>query len=67
MKKTIVTAIVLTIFLTLHTGCFQEQEVTVKDYMNETKAAKDARMEWWREARFGMFIHWGLYAVPAGV
>jgi alpha-L-fucosidase len=25
------------------------------------------RMEWWREARFGMFIHWGVYAVPAGV
>jgi alpha-L-fucosidase len=24
-------------------------------------------MAWWREARFGMFIHWGLYAVPAGV
>ena len=23
-------------------------------------------MDWWREARFGMFIHWGLYAVPAG-
>ena len=22
---------------------------------------------WWREARFGMFIHWGLYAIPAGV
>src|SRR5439155_11795808 len=27
---------------------------------------RDRRMEWWREARFGMFIHWGLYAVPAG-
>ncbi len=27
----------------------------------------DARMQWWRDARFGMFIHWGLYAVPAGV
>ncbi|MBK7405941.1 MAG: alpha-L-fucosidase [Phycisphaerales bacterium] len=26
----------------------------------------DARMEWWRDARFGMFIHWGLYSVPAG-
>jgi len=26
----------------------------------------DARLDWWREARFGMFIHWGLYAVPAG-
>jgi alpha-L-fucosidase len=23
-------------------------------------------MEWWREARFGMFIHWGVYAIPAG-
>ncbi len=25
------------------------------------------RLAWWREARFGMFIHWGLYSVPAGV
>ena len=24
-------------------------------------------MAWWREARFGMFIHWGLYSVPAGI
>jgi len=28
--------------------------------------AHDQRMGWWRGARFGMFIHWGLYAVPAG-
>ncbi|UCG59504.1 MAG: alpha-L-fucosidase [Phycisphaerales bacterium] len=27
---------------------------------------KDERMEWWRSARFGMFIHWGVYSVPAG-
>jgi alpha-L-fucosidase len=26
----------------------------------------EKRLEWFREARFGMFIHWGLYAVPAG-
>jgi alpha-L-fucosidase len=32
----------------------------------ETPAQRDARMEWWREARFGMFIHWGLYSIPAG-
>jgi len=32
----------------------------------ETPAQRDARMAWWREARFGMFIHWGLYAIPAG-
>jgi len=33
----------------------------------ETKSEKDHRMEWWREARFGMFIHWGVYAQWAGV
>jgi alpha-L-fucosidase len=27
---------------------------------------RDARMDWWREARFGLFIHWGIYAIPAG-
>ncbi|HEY9125860.1 MAG TPA: alpha-L-fucosidase [Acidobacteriaceae bacterium] len=32
----------------------------------ETKAQKDARLAWFREARFGMFIHWGLYSIPAG-
>ena len=29
--------------------------------------SKDKRMEWWREARFGMFIHWGDYSVLGGV
>ncbi len=28
--------------------------------------AKDTRIDWWRDARFGMFIHWGIYSVPAG-
>jgi alpha-L-fucosidase len=32
----------------------------------ETKEQRDARMKWWREAKFGMFIHWGVYSVPAG-
>jgi len=34
--------------------------------IQETKAEKDARMQWWRDARLGMFIHWGLYSIPAG-
>lgn len=33
----------------------------------ESKEARDQRMEWWRGARFGMFIHWGVYAQMAGV
>ena len=36
-------------------------------HAEETPKERDARMRWWREARFGMFIHWGLYAEPAGV
>ena len=32
----------------------------------ETPAQHDARMQWFREARLGMFIHWGLYSQPAG-
>lgn len=26
----------------------------------------DKRMQWWRDARFGMFIHWGVYSLPGG-
>jgi alpha-L-fucosidase len=25
------------------------------------------KMEWWSDAKFGLFIHWGVYSVPAGV
>lgn len=32
----------------------------------ESPEARDARMAWWREARFGMFVHWGLYSGLAG-
>jgi len=42
------------------------QQSSVDPRANETKAQRDIRMKWWREARFGMFIHWGLYSVPAG-
>ena len=35
--------------------------------LQQENPIKEGRMEWWREAKFGLFIHWGLYAVPAGV
>jgi len=34
--------------------------------LNAQTTNKPERMDWWRDARFGMFIHWGVYAVPAG-
>lgn len=27
---------------------------------------RNARMAWWREAKFGMFVHWGIYSVVGG-
>jgi len=29
--------------------------------------SKPDKMDWWKEAKFGLFIHWGVYSVPAGV
>ena len=68
--------IVLVALLSFITCCWQSggtvnaQNLVAADKATgdrpETKAERDQRMRWWREARFGMFIHWGLYAVPAG-
>lgn len=55
----------LIILLPLLFSCNPRQESG--DPLNETPEAFDARMEWWRDATFGMFIHWGAYAVPAGI
>ncbi len=43
------------------------KEDTVVNYLQEPGESFDQRMEWWRDARFGMFIHFGPYAVPAGM
>jgi alpha-L-fucosidase len=34
-----------------------------REYERSTAATRDERMAWWRDARFGMFIHYGLYAL----
>ncbi len=50
-------------------GCASPGRARVESpdpYADESPAQRDARMKWWREARFGMFIHWGVYSVPAG-
>jgi alpha-L-fucosidase len=28
--------------------------------------ARQERIKWWRDSKFGMFICWGLYSIPAG-
>jgi alpha-L-fucosidase/quercetin dioxygenase-like cupin family protein len=29
-------------------------------------SAREARLAWFRDAKYGLFIHWGLYSIPAG-
>ena len=53
-------ALLMLALLTLTLG------VSVPSANAADKSPNDERMAWWRDARFGMFIHWGLYAVPAG-
>ncbi len=45
---------------------FTSTAAQASDSIHESPADRDARMQWFREARFGMFIHWGLYSQLAG-
>jgi alpha-L-fucosidase len=40
--------------------------LSMHSLFSQDTLSNNQRMQWWREARFGMFIHWGVYAVPAG-
>ncbi len=54
------------IILFLFLGVFASQlSFAQKKIWDETTEAKTERLAWWVDARFGMFIHWGLYAQAA--
>ncbi|HEX3719389.1 MAG TPA: alpha-L-fucosidase [Verrucomicrobiae bacterium] len=61
-----VVLIALTLLLSLRAASAADSAQSPDPYANETPQQRDSRMKWWREARFGMFIHWGVYSVPAG-
>ncbi|GAC1515225.1 MAG: alpha-L-fucosidase [Gemmatimonadaceae bacterium] len=54
------------VLMTLGVALSTSEAQSASTSVAETTSARDARMAWWRDARFGMFIHWGAYAVPAG-
>jgi alpha-L-fucosidase len=57
-NKSLLTVILLTVIL-------MASQMAQAQLPKETDAQKAERMKWWTDARFGMFIHWGLYALPA--
>lgn len=60
LKTTRYTQICLAIFLV---SVFAFQNVWAQQ--SQASIERDARTEWFRNDRFGMFIHWGVYAIPA--
>lgn len=38
--------------------------LSINEYKEEIAKSRDRRMDWWRQARFGMFVHFGLYSQP---
>ncbi len=63
MKNIIIAGLLI---LILAVVCLPLWSADSKQPAAETQKQKDARMKWWRDARFGLFIHWGLYSIPAG-
>jgi alpha-L-fucosidase len=57
MKKILIVLFVASLMFSCAGNKEEETQVTT---------SVEDKMEWWREARFGLFIHWGLYAQPAG-
>ena len=58
-------ALLISTAATLILGSAHSQELQVNASTRETPEQFAERTKWWREAKFGMFIHWGVYAVPA--
>lgn len=66
MKKIGICTMLFVFLLGTACGSKVEKIVVVETNIDPENIIDEARMEWWQEARFGMFIHWGIYTVPAG-
>ena len=55
---------ILFAFLTGGNPFLHAQTTNIPEILNETPEQHKARMSWWHDAKFGMFIHWGVYSVP---
>ncbi|WP_421897617.1 alpha-L-fucosidase [Marinoscillum sp.] len=56
----------LFVALVLFGAACQQKAKEESKVEEEAVISDDERMAWWRDAKFGMFIHWGAYAVPGG-
>ena len=57
---------VMTLFFIVLATSMRGHAADRSSSVTESPQRRDSRMQWWREARFGMFVHWGLYSGLAG-
>jgi alpha-L-fucosidase len=59
--------LLIALSVTVSQGRAQNNDATIptKRLFSESAAAKERRMAWWSNDRFGMFIHWGIYSMAA--
>lgn len=65
-----IAALLLITLLFINLSCQTKTDKEPEENAVEVAASSspdDERMAWWRDAGFGMFIHWGLYAIPGGI
>jgi len=48
-------------------SCNSNRAIKPKESIDSLATSeKEAKLKWFEEARYGLFIHWGLYSIPAG-
>ena len=64
MKKTCMQSLVLVVFLIFMFGCAKDvQQEYLPDW--ESLSKHNEAPQWFRDAKFGIYFHWGVYSVPA--
>ncbi len=66
LSQLITLAICAKVFAVTFAHAGIETSADTNSIIHASTAQRDARMKWWQGARFGLFIHWGLYSIPAG-
>src|SRR3954454_21795830 len=57
-----------TAILTAQSGSRDQQAIqqAQQTWWKAAQSTRNQRLAWWRDARFGAFIHWGVYSGPGG-
>ena len=53
---------IICLISTIHFSCNSQNKIEEANITPETESVKEQRLKWFREAKFGMFIHWGPYS-----